>query len=343
MKIVHLILTRRFAGSERYAVELANLQQAAGHDVSIMLHRHAAGDRPDAVARHLEPGVKVILLSNFRPLALLQARRILKKLRPDVSHAHLSWACRILRGLPEAGLRVASLHIHYKASQHAGLDALIAIASWQLAMIPADFRGICTQIDNWSIAKEPHVDARQSLRRQYGFAEDTLIFGSLGRLEDSKGLDVLIRAFAKADIANARLVIVGDGKARPRLQAMAGKQVLFTGYSAQARDWLACFDVFVSAARSEPFGLVFLEAMHAGLPIIASASQGARHLAREIGSPLLPVADVDALCAALQQAASAKPARRTYAMQRFNATDRAEEITEFYRRCLQEQQQRLSQ
>ena len=48
MRIAHLLLTSRFAGSERYAIELAAGQAAAGHDVTLLLGRAALADRPDA-------------------------------------------------------------------------------------------------------------------------------------------------------------------------------------------------------------------------------------------------------------------------------------------------------
>jgi glycosyltransferase involved in cell wall biosynthesis len=134
------------------------------------------------------------------------------------------------------------------------------------------------------------------------------------------------------------LVIVGDGKARQKLQVLAGesarKNIIFTGYSSSPRDWLETFDVFVSAARSEPFGLVFLEAMHAGLPIIASASEGARHLAASIQTPLFPIDDVDALSRTFREMSAQLPPRRHYDMQGFDPVARTTEILAFYQRCL---------
>jgi glycosyltransferase involved in cell wall biosynthesis len=334
MKIIHLILTRRFAGSERYAVELANMQ-AAEHDVSIILQRNAGEARADAVAGHISSRVNVIYVSNFRPLALWQARRAIKRLRPDVSHAHLSWGCRVLSGMSEeAGVRVATLHITYKPKQHYKLDGLIAIAPWQLPLLPDRFRQRSTHIDNWSYPKAPSENARQRLRQAYGIEEDALVFGTLGRLDESKGLDVVISAFHRAAMPNAKLVVVGDGKTRSQLQQNAGADVIFPGYTSEPQDWLAAFDVFVNAARSEPFGLVFLEAMHAGLPIIASASQGATHLAPYIGRPLVAIDDVQGFAEAFTHIASEPPRRQSYDLQRFDPHDRGADVLKFYQRLM---------
>ena len=125
MRITHLILTRHFAGSERHAVELANAQ-AREHDVSLVLRRGAAGGHADAFADRVDPKVHTVLVPDWLPV--WHAANAVKRLRPDVAHAHLSGACRALQGLQGVCLRVATLHIHYKASQHAALDALVAVA-----------------------------------------------------------------------------------------------------------------------------------------------------------------------------------------------------------------------
>jgi glycosyltransferase involved in cell wall biosynthesis len=104
------------------------------------------------------------------------------------------------------------------------------------------------------------------------------------------------------------------------------------GFVERPSDWLSAFDVFVSPARNEPFGLVLLEAMRSRLPVIASASEGARHLAAVIGRPLLPIGDANALAAALRPLLEAPPPRQAYALERFGADARMAEIEAWYAR-----------
>lgn len=127
MKIVHIILTHSFAGSERYAVELANLQAEQQHDVTLILHQRGCEDRPNAIAHRVSEKVTVLQVAGFKWLAIYRARQLLRQLQPDVAHAHLSAACRVLQGVKGLCLRVATLHIHYKKQQHAKLDALILL------------------------------------------------------------------------------------------------------------------------------------------------------------------------------------------------------------------------
>lgn len=336
MRIVHLILTRSFAGSERHVLELASAQ-AADHDVTLILRRAAAQGRPDAYAHRVDPRVKVELVGDW--FARWHARRVLRRLRPDIAHAHLSSASRALQQHDADCLRLATLHIAYSPRQHAALDALVAIAPWQLGTIPEPLREHSIQIDNWTLSNPPAPGARERLRDTNGIPADAFVFGAIGRAEHSKGFDLLIEAFGRARVPEAWLVVVGQGDQLAALRRSASERVLFTGFVERPQDWLATFDCFVSAARKEPFGLVLLEAMEAGLPILASATLGARHLADAIGTPLLPIGDIDALTAALtaalQQQAAAPRERRSYPMHRFDLEAKRAQLEAFYQRELE--------
>jgi glycosyltransferase involved in cell wall biosynthesis len=331
MRIVHLILTSHFAGSERHAIELANAQ-AAQHDVTLVLRRAAAKSRAGGYAHRVDSRVKVVLVGDW--FARWHARKVLRRLRPEVAHAHLSVACKALQGLKGLCLRLATLHICYKPQQHAGLDALVAIAPWQMEAIPQSLRDHTIQVDNWTLPHPPDADARQRLRELHGIAQDAWVFGAIGRAERSKGFDLLIEAFQRAALPNAHLVIVGHGDQLEALRRKAGKNVHLPGFSEHPQDWLAAFDCFVSAARDEPFGLVLLEAMESGLPILASATQGARHLNEVMASPLIPLGDVDALAAGLREQMRQRPSRRIYPMERFRIEGKLVELERFYRREL---------
>lgn len=335
MKIAHIILTHSFAGSERHAVELANMQAATGHDVTVVLHRRGTESRDNAIIQHIAENITIEVIDGGRLFASRRARQIIKNIEPEIAHAHLSAACKALKGLSEKCLKIATLHIHYKPQQHHHLDALIAIAPWQLNAIPPMLRQNSIQIDNWSQAiSATSTDARQKLRAQYGIADDEIVFGTLGRVVDSKGHDTLIEAFHLADVPNSRLVIVGDGKNWKTIRKKAESRIVMPGFSKTPQDWLACFDVFVSAAKSEPFGLVFLEAMHAQLPIVASASHGAQYLKNYFPYPLSEIGNAEQLAEQMKQAAkSVAPVH--YNMENFCPEAKCKEVIQFYQLQLQ--------
>jgi glycosyltransferase involved in cell wall biosynthesis len=329
MRIAHLLLTSRFAGSERYAIELAAAQAAAGHDVTLLLRRAALDDRPDAPGRFLPAGLPVVALPDWLPG--WHARRWLRRQRPEVAHAHLSAACKALRGV-EGITRVATLHIAYKPRQHAHLDGLVAITPAQLASLPTAFAARSVHIDNWTRAEAAAPGARERLRATLGIGDGVRLLGALGRVEPSKGHDVLLEAFAAAGFGgDVQLVVVGGGSALDGVRKRAPPGVHVTGFSSEPAGWLAAMDGFVSAARSEPFGLVFLEAMASGLPILATATEGGRHLGPLFATPLVPVDDAGALAAALRDFVGQGLGRRDYPMARFRLEAQLPRIEAFYR------------
>lgn len=328
MRIAHLLFTKRFAGSERYAIELANAQSRA-HEVCFVLANAAAEDRPDAWAHRLAPSVEQHRLTYPQFLPMTRVAHWARRWRPDVCHAHLSFACKALRGIDEPSLRVATLHIAYKPRQHAHMHGLIAITPRQLAQVPADFKGRVAQIDNWSEPRSAEVGARERLRAAWGVAPDDWLVGTLGRAEHSKGWDLLVQAFQRARLPGARLVLVGDGPAWSGVRKLAAPNIIMPRFTNEPANCLAAFDLFVSAARSEPFGLVFLEAMHAGLPVLATATEGANHLGASFAS-LVPCGDVTALARDLERLNRERPASRSYPLTRYRLDNKVSEIYRFY-------------
>ncbi len=331
MHIVHVMLTRRFAGTERYVIDLT-AAQAQNHKVTLVLRQRAAKNRPEAIAHRVDSAVNLRLAHDLAPV--WHATRIVRQLKPDILHVHLNRACKVANRLKGLCPRLATLHIEYKAHQHGNLDGLIAIAPWQLPAIPEQLKSRTVQIDNWTIPRTASADARQRLRAEHGIAADTVLIGALGRLEETKGFDVLIEAFKRAAIPNSKLVIAGRGRAEDSLRRLADQNVLLTGFSPKPEDWLAAFDVFVSAARYEPFGLVMLEAMAAQLPIIATASQGAQHLAGLIDRSLIPVDDIDAMASALRTIVAQGYGRRSYPLEPFTIEKKMAQVEVFYEKLL---------
>ncbi|MGO1894165.1 MAG: glycosyltransferase [Luteimonas sp.] len=332
MRIAHVLLTSRFAGTERHVLELSAAQAAAGHDVTLVLRRKAAQRRSNAIAHRVDPGVRVELVHDFlaRWPAVQHARARVRALKPDIAHAHLGSASRALQGL--SGIpRVATLHIDFDPVCHAGLDGLVAIAPWQLDGVSPALRRRTVQIDNWVLPRAAAPDARERLRAQMGVAPDEFLFGSLGRMEPSKGMDVLLEAFTRAALPGARLALVGGGREWQPLRARAPEPVAMPGFVERPEDWLQAFDCFVSASRSEPFGLVLLEAMQAGLPVIATDTGGARHLAARIGTDLVPPGDAAALADALAAVPRQPGARRGYRLDDLRVEAKAAELEAFYR------------
>ncbi|MGZ4333567.1 MAG: glycosyltransferase family 4 protein [Gaiellaceae bacterium] len=129
---------------------------------------------------------------------------------------------------------------------------------------------------------------------------------AIGRLIDQKDQATLVRAFARARETHpeARLAILGWGRLEGELRALVGTLgldgVAFVLGRVEPRDWLARADVFAHTSRWEGFGIVLLEAMLAGLPVVATRVSAIPEIVVDGETGLLtPAGDVDAVAAAL--------------------------------------------
>ncbi|MEO8355199.1 MAG: glycosyltransferase family 4 protein [Chloroflexota bacterium] len=133
----------------------------------------------------------------------------------------------------------------------------------------------------------PYKTANGSaLRAEWGWHDDRIII-SAGRLAEEKNWATLLQAFALAQKSqpNIRLVLVGDGPQADALRQLAGElgvgeRVLFTGKVpfGEIPNYLKAADLFAFASVTETQGLVTLEAMAAGLPVVAVSASGTRDI-----------------------------------------------------------------
>lgn len=133
-------------------------------------------------------------------------------------------------------------------------------------------------------------------------------FVSTGSLIKRKGYDILIKAFAQALNINSNMMlsIIGEGSEREHLQELISRyllndKVLLLGRKTKA-EVIEVFkesDVFVLSSRSETFGVVYIEAMMMGLPVIGTICGGPEEFITNDNGLLVEVNDVDALANAL--------------------------------------------
>jgi glycosyltransferase involved in cell wall biosynthesis len=131
-----------------------------------------------------------------------------------------------------------------------------------------------------------------------GLEDDHFVLVTVGRLIPRKALDQLLEIVSNLDDPRFRLVVVGDGPEREALEAKAtacgvADAVRFTGFVSEERKWqiLAASDLYVSTSLHEGFGIVFLEAMENGLPVVCYDRGGqADFVSHEVGQ-LLPLGE----------------------------------------------------
>jgi 1,2-diacylglycerol 3-alpha-glucosyltransferase len=176
-----------------------------------------------------------------------------------------------------------------------------------------------------------------AFRASAGIAADRPLVTYIGRVAHEKNIGFLVRVFAEVirSVPAALLVIAGEGPARESLRAQVnalglGSQVHFAGYLERNTELLDCYaaaDVLVFASRTETQGLVLLEAMAQGTPVVSIAELGTRSILVPGSGALVVPEDRDAFAAAVVRVLSDAKLRgelsargRTYARSWSSAT-----------------------
>jgi glycosyltransferase involved in cell wall biosynthesis len=168
-------------------------------------------------------------------------------------------------------------------------------------------RGVSVVHNGIDAGTSPSTATRARARAMLGVSPQTPLFATVARLDPVKDFPTLLDAFAHVVRARpgARLLIAGDGPERARLEARAAQpdlagHVEFLGYRADVRSWLPGADVYVNSSISEGVSVTILEAMAAGVPVIATAVGGTPEVinSRDVGV-LVPARNPLALAEAM--------------------------------------------
>jgi len=145
-------------------------------------------------------------------------------------------------------------------------------------------------------------------RTQSGLPADRPLVTYIGRVAHEKNIDFLVKVFVEVRkaVPNAMLVIAGEGPARESLRHLVARlglenDVHFAGYLDRNTALLDCYaaaDVFVFASRTETQGLVLLEAMAQGAPIVSTAELGTRSILKAGAGALVVPEELNAFAAA---------------------------------------------
>ncbi len=150
--------------------------------------------------------------------------------------------------------------------------------------------------------------SREEARQALGLSPDALIIGNVGRLHPDKDQATLIRGFSAALSQlppSTELAIMGSGPLEKELKDLAAQcgvstRVKFLGKIPEGRRYFKAFDIFALTSDHEPFGMVLLEAMAAGVPVICSNCGGGREVVEDAGL-LVQLGSAEDFACALQR------------------------------------------
>lgn len=291
LRVLHVIAQGNLAGTEMVATRLALGQTARGVEPAVAI-LYRGGPIEALLDRYGIRCFRVDAPTNRSPAACLRFIGILKRFRPDVLHMHDArvWAS-LLGWMFHRGVRVHTIHNHmtddaigrrlraiYRLTRwtYSGFVAVSQPTLDAVARAAGLPRSRCTVIPNGIPIAE--FRARHDLRTskaKLGCPPDAPVIGFVGRQTPQKGVDefLLTCVEIKLRLPAARFWILGDGEDRERHVALAGRlglddRVTFWGNQPEVQRWLSAMDVYLMTSRWEPFGLVVIEAMAAGVPVL---------------------------------------------------------------------------
>ena len=311
---------RNWGGGENQVLGLTTYLTRAGH-CSVV-----AADPDGSLYRRLTTaGLSVCTLRvrhHYDLRAGFRLRRQVIAGRYDVVHFHTARAHALSPWLHTSGVkRIVTRRMDYPVKKGyatrllyiQSVDAVVAIsAGVRTALLAAEvpaahIRLIPSGVDTTRFT--PNSDARARIRQAYGVGEQEILLLAVGSLAERKGQRTLLQAARqlKTQGMPLRYVLCGEGALRGSLQDEARTlgletDVRFAGFCPEISDYLAAADLFVHIPLWEGLGVAVIEALAAGLPVVASRVGGIPDLIEDQTTGLLvPPQEPAALAAALSR------------------------------------------
>jgi glycosyltransferase involved in cell wall biosynthesis len=326
MRILQVCSARTLGGGERHLADLANGLARRGHDVyaALVPSSPLQSELSGLPAQNI---IELPLRNSLDVTSALKLAQFVRRNQIEILHAHLArdYPLAAFTARRAGGARVVlTRHVLFP------LKKIHRLTLRRVARVIAVSQAVADRLRGQRIFDEGKIvvihngiDIEKFSRALNGGAsaesgrgekQERLRVGTIGHLAPIKGLDDFIRA---AEIINSQrddvdLIIAGEDKSRTgenrsslekliRDLGLEGR-VRLLGWIDDVAKLLPTFDIFVSPARSEPFGLSIVEAMAAGVPVIATMSEGAQEIIDADKTGLLvPIGDAEALADAIRE------------------------------------------
>jgi UDP-glucose:(heptosyl)LPS alpha-1,3-glucosyltransferase len=309
-------------GGERFASEVTERLAANNNELEIHVFANRWVASSDRITFHKLPIIKFPRFLGPLIFAWLVKRKI-SSMNFDLVHTHhwifhadiysahgvphLGWVKNVRKRTPSLYDR-AVIHIERNLMSESASSHFLPVSSIAMQAFREEYK---TLPGKWQIV-HPGVDVdrfstpdravcREEIRTRYGIGASDLLLLFVGMNFEVKGLDIIIAALAKARVirpeAKIRLLVVGRGDEKKYGKLAEsfgiGEAVIFAGTQHEGLErFYRAADVFTLFSAFDTFGMVVLEAMAAGLPVIVSPNVGAKDLVEEgVNGFVLPVPD----------------------------------------------------
>ncbi|MCS6922788.1 MAG: glycosyltransferase [Fimbriimonadales bacterium] len=363
LRVAHVLPALQTGGAERLAVNLC-IYHTARTEPACLIYDPPSGTHYE---RQLEQA-QIPLLSAHKRRAydlgvFVRLLRLLRGLKLDVAHLHISGINYLFPLLPLLRLpsvytvhSIAERDLHARCGgrlvqylafryrlggvQPVAISEQVRVSFQQLygwGELPVIWNGI--PVDEFA----PSPERRTHWRTREGFTESEILIVSVAGFRPPKNLSLLVRAFARLPLAEARLLLVGSGEQEMQVRALAQElrvttRVHFLGVRSDIPELLNACDLFVLSSDWEGTPMAIMEAMASGLPVVSTAVGGVPELVQHGTTGLLvPKGDeaalVDALCQLGSDAARRQAmgdAARRFAQKHFDVRKTVDAYEQLY-------------
>ncbi|HKT81929.1 MAG TPA: glycosyltransferase [Vicinamibacterales bacterium] len=319
---IHIDTARTWRGGQNQVLLTVNGLRAIGQRAALVAHPDGELRRRAAEGLDLLP---IAPRSEVDLAAAWRLSRIIKRLSPDILHAHdphgvafaslaLSLGAAALgRSAPRlVASRRVDFHLNknsFSRWKYRQVDCFIAASEAIRQMLIADGIAADRAVTVHEGVDAEHVDAVPAVNVHEAFflPHGAPVVGNVAALVPHKGQRYLIEAahLVVQQIPDARFVILGEGELREHLERQVRdyhleKHVLLPGFRADVLGCLKGFDLFVMSSVTEGLGTSLLDAMACGKPIVATTAGGIPEVvADKVNGLLVPPRDHHALAGAI--------------------------------------------
>lgn len=306
MKILHVINGLTSGGAERLVCDIACMASDDAHEISVL----CLSSRHDVYTEAMrKQGIKVCCLSGgtvYNPLLLCKLFAFFRKHTFDIVHVHLFPSFYFMALLKQWGMKSKLIYHEHNTlngrinsrfwrfwdkkmyASYARIicisDAVKAVLQRVYALDNRQLTVICNGVDIEKCHKATPVP-RQELPA--GIAVDDKIIIMVARFNPQKDHQTLLKALTMLP-EDYKLLLIGEGEMQLQVKQLAvdlgvNDRTFFMGYQCEPARFVKASDVFVLSSVFEGFGLVCVEAMACGTPVIASEVPGMADVVGEVG------------------------------------------------------------
>jgi len=313
MKILHLVICLDMGGQEIMICSLANQQHKNGHAICLGVLEY-----PGTLADRVEPLATWIgdQAHRGRRAALFSLVRFVRKHRIEMIHSHgpqphfYAVMAHLLTGVPVVHTKHG--RDYPDMPRRVLLNRVLSWFTRKIVAVSEDVAALARTHERVNPRKVAVVRNGVDCTRYTQTAaprstRSSLTIGSVGRLSAAKNYALLLQAFAAISIPEARMLLVGDGPERGKLERLADElgiagRVAFVGQQADPRPFYGQMDVFCLSSDTEGTPLTLLEAGACGLPSAVTDAGGNAEVVRDgVTGLVVPKADTAALATALER------------------------------------------